>query len=107
MTTVIASLALDGCGERAPEGEATPAAQGNVSAATEHVGHGTLNSIDRAAGTVNISHEAVTSAGWPAMTMDFKVADPASVPELKPGQRVDFIFTTDGGGTVTRMTPAE
>jgi Cu(I)/Ag(I) efflux system membrane fusion protein len=67
------------------------------------VGHGTLNSIDRAAGTANVSHEAVTSVGWPAMTMDFKLADPAAVPELAPGQRIEFSFTTDGGGTITRI----
>jgi Cu(I)/Ag(I) efflux system protein CusF len=74
--------------------------------AAEHTGRGTLNSIDRAAGTVNISHEAVASAGWPAMTMSFKLADPAAAPELTGGQRSEFTFTTDGGGTVTEIKPA-
>jgi Cu/Ag efflux protein CusF len=107
MTTVIATLTA--CSDRAPEQAALPelpeppAQQGGAASTSGHVGHGTLNSIDRAAGTVNISHEAVTSAGWPAMTMDFKLADPAAVPELAPGQRIEFNFTTDGGGTITRI----
>jgi Cu/Ag efflux protein CusF len=109
----IAALLLVACGERAPvDGDgsgagAMPGVQGGPQAAAEHSAQGTLNSIDRAAGTVNISHEAVASAGWPAMTMSFKLADPSAVPELAPGQRVEFSFTTDGGGTVTRIAPAE
>ena len=47
------------------------------------------------------------SAGWPAMTMSFKLADPDAAAGLAAGQRVDFAFTTEGGGTVTRIAPAE
>ena len=43
----------------------------------------------------------------PAMTMSFKLADPSAVPELAPGQRIEFRFTTEGGGTVTAIEPAE
>lgn len=106
MTTVIATLTLTACGDSAPTGERAttmPSMPAGGQTAVEHVGRGTLNSIDRAAGTVNISHEAVASAGWPAMTMDFKLADPAAVPDVAPGQRIEFHFTTDGGGTVTRI----
>jgi Cu/Ag efflux protein CusF len=107
MTTVIATLTA--CGDSAleqaalPELPELPAQPGGAASAVEHVGHGTLNSINRAAGTVNISHEAVASAGWPAMTMDFKLADPAAAPEVAAGQRIEFDFTTDGGGTITRI----
>jgi len=109
----IVALVLGACGEQAPEegASAAPGAMPNMPAGTqaaaEHTGHGTLNSIDVAAGTVNISHEAVTSAGWPAMTMSFKLANPAATPELAPGQRIEFSFTTDDGGTVTRIAAAE
>jgi Cu(I)/Ag(I) efflux system protein CusF len=115
MAVSIAALMLAACGQQAPE-EGAAATSGmtnmpNTSAASpaaaEHTAHGTLNSIDRVAGTVNISHEAVASAGWPAMTMSFKLANPSAVPELAPGQRVEFGFTTQGGGTVTRIAAAE
>ena len=77
--------------------------------AEEHTAQGTLNSIDRAAGTVNISHGPVASADWPAMTMSFKLADPDAVANLTPGQKVDFRFTIENGmsATVTRIGPAE
>jgi Cu(I)/Ag(I) efflux system protein CusF len=106
----LAALALSGCSDGTPTGDGAstmPNMPADAPTAAEHTGRGTLNSIDRAAGTVNISHEAVASAGWPAMTMSFKLADPTAVPELAPGTRIEFSFTTDGGGTVTRLAPAE
>jgi Cu(I)/Ag(I) efflux system protein CusF len=115
VTVSIATVILVACGQQAPE-EGTAASSGMPNmpnmpaaspAAVEHMAHGTVNSIDRAARTVNISHEAVASAGWPAMTMSFRLADPSTVPELAPGQRVEFSFTTDGGGTVTLIAPVE
>lgn len=77
--------------------------------AGEHMAQGTLNSIDRAAGTVNISHGPVASADWPAMTMSFKLGDPGAAANLVPGQKVDFRFTIENGmsATVTRIEPAE
>jgi Cu/Ag efflux protein CusF len=70
---------------------------------------GTVNSIDQATGTVNISHGPVASANWPAMTMNFKVANPSAVSGIEPGQRVDFRFTIAGGmdATVTEIKRVE
>ncbi len=59
------------------------------------VGHqavGVLNAIDAAAGTVTIAHEPVASLKWPAMKMDFVLANPALVGSLKPGAGVRFEF---------------
>lgn len=80
-------------------------AQQNV----EHMATGTLNSIDEAAGTVNISHSPVPSAGWPEMTMSFKLADPSEAAALKPGERVDFHFEIESGmnATITHIAPIE
>jgi len=55
------------------------------------------------AGTINISHGPVESAGWPAMTMNFRLADPDSVNAIEAGAQVEFRFTLDGGGTVTAI----
>ena len=79
------------------------------SAQATHMGEGTLNSIDKTAGAVNITHGPVASAGWPGMTMSFKLADPAAVPDVQPGQRVKFEFTIQSGmaATVTKITPME
>ena len=77
--------------------------------APAHMAEGTVNSIDQAAATVNISHGAVASANWPAMTMSFKLANPSSASSIEPGQRVDFKFTIAGGmdATVTEIKRVE
>ena len=65
------------------------------------VGHkavGVLNSIDPAAGTVSITHEPVASLKWPAMKMDFVLANPSLVSGLKPGAGVEFEFVERGAG---------
>ena len=114
----VTTLSLSGCGgsgdESAPAAGANnmPAMPGMSQTAAkpgEHMAQGTLNSVDAAAGTVNISHGAVATATWPAMTMSFKLADPAAAANLKPGDRVDFHFTIESGmsATVTQITPAK
>jgi Cu/Ag efflux protein CusF len=118
----IAALWLAGCEPLATEGGAAtergampampamPAAQQpGAERPAEHMAAGTLNSVDSAAGTVNISHGPVASANWPGMTMTFKLADPNAATNLKPGQKVDFHFTIESGmsATVTQIAPAD
>jgi Cu(I)/Ag(I) efflux system protein CusF len=84
-----------------------PAKPGDV---VEHSAVGTLNAIDRDKGTVNISHNAVATAQWPAMTMTFKLASPATVPaDITAGQKVSFKFTIESGmsATVTSIEKAK
>jgi Cu(I)/Ag(I) efflux system membrane fusion protein len=74
------------------------------------VGHqavGKLNSIDPAAGTVSVSHEPVASLKWPAMKMDFVLANPALVNGVKPGSAIDFEFVErqPGEWVITSLKP--
>ena len=63
--------------------------------------------IDAAKGTVTLQHEAITTLGWPAMTMTFKVASPAIV-TAKVGDRVNFELRATGmSGTVTSLLPVQ
>jgi Cu/Ag efflux protein CusF len=98
----IVALVAAGCERSQPDNAAT-------SAPTEYMAVGTLNSVDTAAGTVNISHSPVPAAGWPAMTMDFKLATPDQVANVKPGDRVDLHFTIESGmnATITHLAPIE
>ncbi len=77
-------------------------ADGTASAAKpSSVGHkavGVLNAVDAAAGTVTISHEPVASLKWPAMKMDFVLANPSLVAGVKPGAAVEFEFVERGQG---------
>jgi Cu/Ag efflux protein CusF len=74
-----------------PSATAKPAVVG-------HRGVGVLNAIDAASGTVTISHEPVASLKWPAMKMDFVLANPSLVAGLKPGTAVVFEFVERGAG---------
>jgi Cu(I)/Ag(I) efflux system protein CusF len=68
---------------------------------TSHSAEGVLTGIDTAAGTVSISHGAIATIGWPAMTMNFTLADPNAAAGFAPGQKVTFHFTVEGGMTAT------
>jgi len=99
-TSVVIALFCAACDRPAPD---SPAA----AAPNEYMAVGVFNSADAEAGTVNISHQPVPSAGWPAMTMDFKLGDHAAADTLAPGDRVDIHFTIESGmnATVTSITP--
>ncbi len=74
-----------------------------------HQGTGTLDAIDTAAGTVTISHQTIPDLKWPAMTMDFKLANPALVTGIKPGTPIGFEFVERGPGewVVTKVEAKE
>ncbi len=58
---------------------------------------GVINATDAANSTVNISHEAIPSLGWSAMTMDFKVKDNKMLAGLGKGKKVHFSFVERQG----------
>lgn len=68
--------------------------------------HETTGRIEKlGAGGVTLSHEPVPALNWPAMTMLFRVEDPALLRGLKVGDRVAFAFDQPTAGpTVRRMT---
>jgi Cu(I)/Ag(I) efflux system membrane fusion protein len=77
------------------------AAKGSVS----HQASGTLDAIDAKNGTVTVTHGPVASLAWPAMTMDFILANPGLVDKLKAGAPVDLEFVERGTGewVITKM----
>lgn len=70
-------------------------------------GNGTVNAVDVAGRKVNLSHNAITAIGWPAMTMDFAVAPSVDLRTLKPGARVNFMTQRgeDGMYVIQSITP--
>ncbi|RTL41266.1 MAG: efflux RND transporter periplasmic adaptor subunit, partial [Rhodocyclaceae bacterium] len=80
-------------------------------AAPASVGHrteGTVEGLDPKENTVTLSHDPVPSLKWPAMTMDFKLANPALQQALKPGAQVSFEFVErqPGEWVITAVQPA-
>ena len=85
---------------------AMPGMQHGTKAAEAH-GVGVIRAIDTAQGTITLQHQAITSLGWPAMTMTFKVASPEVLKGIKVGEKVQFTLHTAGmAGTVTAIKPA-
>jgi Cu(I)/Ag(I) efflux system membrane fusion protein len=88
---------------------AAPSASGGKGgkASVSHQATGTLEAIDAKSGTVTVTHAPVPSLNWPAMTMDFILANPGQVGSLKAGAGVDIEFVERGPGewVITRLTP--
>jgi Cu(I)/Ag(I) efflux system protein CusF len=60
------------------------------------VGKGMVVSVDKAAGKVNLKHEAIPAIGWSAMTMDFKVTDKSVLEKVTKGEQIEFTLVKRG-----------
>ena len=87
---------------------AAAAASAPGAAGAGHKGQGKVDGIDAAAGTISLNHGPIASLKWPAMTMDFAVANPSLLAGLKPGAAVDFEFVErkPGEWVITSIVPA-
>jgi RND family efflux transporter MFP subunit len=76
---------------------------------TGHQAEGKVEDVDTKAGTVSLAHGAVASLKWPAMTMEFKVANSALFNALKPGSTVAFEFVerSPGEWVITQVKAAD
>jgi membrane fusion protein, copper/silver efflux system len=91
-------------------GFGTQTSAATTPAQTPSVGHraeGTIESIDPKAGTANISHGPIPSLKWPAMTMEFLLANPALAANIKPGMPVNFeiVERQPGVWVITKLEP--
>lgn len=85
-----------------------PKQDSSAPAAVGHQASGTVDAIDAKAGVVTLNHGPVETLKWPAMTMEFVVANPGLLAGLKPGQTISFEFVErkPGEWVVTRIQPA-
>jgi Cu/Ag efflux protein CusF len=72
---------------------------------------GTVNAVDAAAGTVNVSHAGSMRADVEAGTDQFLAVNRDALTMIQPGQRIEFSFTRDHTGalvmTAISPTPPE
>lgn len=102
--------AIGGLGGHAGHGNAAATGVALSAAKPTGVGHkaeGIIDSVDIETGTVSLNHGPVESLQWPAMTMAFKVANPALLKDLEPGARVsvEFVERQPGEWVITQITP--
>lgn len=98
--------AFGGLGGHAGHGSAATAPPA-PSSKVGHQGQGTVESVDAAAGLLSLNHAPIASLKWPAMTMEFKVANATLLKGLKPGARVSFEFVErqPGEWVITSVSP--
>jgi len=75
------------------------------------VGHqvqGILEALN-ADGTVSITHDPISALKWPSMTMDFALANPSLVSDIKPGSTISFEIVERGQGewVITQLNAKE
>jgi len=64
-----------------------------------HKATGVVKRVDRDKSAVTLAHDPVASLNWPAMTMDFRVRDKASLATLKPEQKIEFDLIEEKKGS--------
>ena len=65
---------------------------------------GVVNKVDAKAKKVTIKHEDLKNLDMPAMTMVFRVEDPALLERLKEGSNIEFVAErVNGKLTVTEV----
>ena len=58
---------------------------------------GEITKVDKELGKVTVKHEEIKNLEMPPMRMIFRVADPAMLDQLKPGQKGEFYFVDENG----------
>ncbi|MFZ2327374.1 MAG: efflux RND transporter periplasmic adaptor subunit [Rhodoferax sp.] len=109
LKAAVGGLGHSGHGSAAkPDGAAPAGAQSTTGgAASGHKAEGTVAEIDAKAGTVSINHGPVPSLKWPAMQMEFQVANATLLKALQVGSTVAFEFVErkPGEWVITSITP--
>lgn len=103
-------LTLSGTAIAAAEHHAAPAAQASVSAAESSLPltDAEVKKVDKDAGKLTLKHGPLTNLGMPAMTMVFRVKDPAMLEQVKKGDKIRFAAdNVNGAMTVVRLEPAD
>jgi Cu(I)/Ag(I) efflux system protein CusF len=68
---------------------------------------GEVVNIDKGTAKITLRHGPLANLGMPGMTMAFRVADPAMLEQVKPGDKVEFVAErVDGTLSVTTLKAA-
>lgn len=72
--------------------------------AKNEMSHGEIRKVDVANGKLTIKHGPLENLGMGAMTMVFKVKDPAMLSQVKVGDKIDFVAElVNGALTVVKL----
>lgn len=100
MKTIILAFAL-AAAAAAPAAVAQHAGHGDghmTPAKAGIAGTGTVDAVKPDMRQVKLTHAPIKAIGWPAMTMDFAVAEKVDLSKLKAGDKVEFELVRGGDG---------
>ncbi|AQH05135.1 RND transporter (plasmid) [Burkholderia sp. KK1] len=100
------AVAISGTAYAAGDTANTNMASGAQSGANakNSMSHGEVKKVDTAAGKLTIKHGPLENLDMEAMTMVFKVSDPAMLSQVKVGDKIDFVAEEINGAlTVTKL----
>lgn len=84
-----------------------PHAENDTTQAHSAFTEGEVRKIDKEQGKITLRHAPIIPLDMPAMTMVFKVINPAVIGHFKPGDKVRFAAERQQGEiVVTRIEPA-
>ena len=79
----------------------------SAASATADMSAGEVRKVDSVAGKLTLSHGPLANLNMPAMTMVFRVRDPAWLHQLKVGERVRFVAERVDGNVMVTALEAE
>ena len=68
---------------------------------------GEVKKVDKSSGKVTIKHGPIDNLGMPAMTMVFRVKDPAMLDRMKAGDKISFVAEKVNGAYTLMQTGPE
>ena len=69
---------------------------------------GEVKKVDKSSGKLTIKHGPIDNLGMPAMTMVFRVKDPAMLDRMKAGDKISFVAEkVNGAYTLMQTEPAK
>ena len=106
LLAVTLGLALP-LGATAADDRATPQQRKSVDS-TAPMSTGEVKKVDKSGGKVTIKHGPLDNLSMPAMTMVFRVKDPAMLDQIKEGDKIKFVAEkVNGAITVIQAEPAK
>ncbi|MGN7103834.1 copper-binding protein [Ralstonia holmesii] len=76
--------------------------------ASEKMSHGEIKKVDSSAGKLTIKHGPLENLGMDAMTMVFRVKNPAMLQQVSVGDKIDFVAEqVNGALTVVKMQKSQ
>lgn len=72
-------------------------ATGPAVTASDSMSSGEVKKVDKSAGKITIKHGPLQNIGMDAMTMVFRVKDPAMLEQVKVGDKINFVAEEPNG----------